>query len=149
MASSCKKGETGAPGKDGNTNVTSHTYTITSWDSNSVKWYTDLGVSELTSSNINSASVQVYFGTVSNNWVALPYTQVSSTNYFMGYITAINTVEITWVYNGGGIGSSPNSFYGTNTQFKVVIIPPAMIKANPDLDFKNYNEVKTRFSIKD
>ena len=144
----CTKGEDGTPGKSGNANVTARTFSVSSWASNSSRWYAQLSVPELNSSNINSASVQVYWGTVSNNWLALPYTYVTSTtNYFMGYLTTVNLVEVRWDYNGAGIGSDPNTVFGSAVQIKVVVIPPAAMVANPHLDLKNYQEVAKQFNL--
>jgi hypothetical protein len=103
-------------------------------------------VPELTESTINTASVQVYFGKDNDTWLALPTTTVASTNYFMGYSTSVNSVQVLWDYNGIGIGENPNAFFGITSLFKVVIIPPAR-KANPDLDLTNYKEVKKRFNL--
>ncbi|MGZ4075219.1 MAG: hypothetical protein ACXVDZ_17005 [Bacteroidia bacterium] len=146
----CKKGQDGAPGKDGSSNVTSHTYSISSWSNTTSYYYTDLNFPELTASNINTASVQVYFGTVANTWTALPFTEYATFNYWMKYITTVNNVEIQWWHNTTTLGSDPVAYYsGATSLFKVVVIPPAMIAAHPDLDLKNYNMVKTTFNLKD
>lgn len=146
----CKKGKDGEPGKDGSSNVTSYTYSIPSWTNGPSFWYTDLNVPELTSSNINTASVQVYFGTVSNTWTAMPFTQYATINYWMNFVTTIGNIDVQWWYNGAGTGSSPVSYYsGLTSQFKVVIIPPSMMVANPDVNWKNYEEVKSRFNLKE
>jgi len=145
----CKKGKDGEPGKDGNANVKTHTFSVSPWSSNSSRWYSQVSVPELTSDNINSAAVQVYISITSNNWIAIPNTYVASTDYFWGYVTAVNTVEVRWDYNGIGIGSDPNTIYGATVQVKVVVIPPAMIKSNPNVNLNNYNEVKETFKIKD
>ncbi|MES2285436.1 MAG: hypothetical protein V4547_07085 [Bacteroidota bacterium] len=144
--SSCKKGDEAKPG---NANVTAQTFSVPTWSSNSDKWYALLPVPEITASNINSAAIQVYFSKDNNSWTALPNTVVASTNYFMGYITSVGTVEITWVFNGAGTGNSPNAFFSATSLFKVVVIPPAAIVANPDLDLNNYNAVKAKFNIAD
>lgn len=149
----CKKGEDGAPEKDDSSNVTAYTYSVSSWLYSSPAWYKSLSVPELTSANINSASVQTYLLTATNTWTALPNTFYNSggSNYLMGFETTVGSVKVTWIYNNlTSQGSDPDVYFGTSSsQFKVVIIPPAMITANPDLNFKNYNEVKTRFNLKD
>jgi hypothetical protein len=145
----CNKGKDGAPGKDGSSNVTARTFSVTSWSSNSSRYFAQLTVPELTSSNINSASVQVYYGTVANNWLAMPSTVVASTNYFWSFLTTVNLIEVRWDYNGIGIGDDPNTYYGTTMNIKVVVVPPAQLKANPNVDWKDYQEVKERFDLKD
>ncbi|HXB42308.1 MAG TPA: hypothetical protein VNZ49_17345 [Bacteroidia bacterium] len=148
----CKKGQDGAPGtngKDGSANVIARTFTVSTWQSSSSRWYTQLSFPELTSGNINSAAVQAYFGTVSNNWIAMPYTVVASTDYFWGYLATVNLVEIRWDYNGVGIGSDPNTYYGAPVQIKVVVIPPVLKRANPNINWNSYDEVKKKFNLKD
>lgn len=149
IVSSCSKAKDDEPEKPGNANVISRTYSVAAWSSNSSRWYTHLSVPEITLDNINSASIQVYFGIVNNNWIALPTTVVASTDYYMGYLTTVGIVEIRWDYNGIGIGSDPNTFYSATAKFKVVIIPPAMMRVNPNLDLKNYNAVKAKLNLKD
>jgi hypothetical protein len=148
----CSKGKDGAPGADGpagNANVVSHTYSASSWTNGSSAWYVTLSVPELTSSNINSAAVQVYFSTSSGIWTALPFTEVATVDYFMQYTYAASNIEIDWIYNGVGTGSSPTSYYSGTSFFKVVVIPPALIKENPGLDLKNYTAVKNALHLKD
>ncbi len=145
----CKKGKDGEPGKDGSANVTTRTFSVPAWSNNSSRWFTELSFPELTADNINSASVQVYWSTGNNTWVALPYTYIGTTNnYFMGFATMVNNVEIRWDCNSlVTIGSSPNSILDGTVQIKVVIIPPAQKKSN--INHNNYNEVKAAYDIKD
>lgn len=148
----CKKGDEGSPGKDGSANVTAYTYSISTstWSYSSPEWYCNLSLPELTADNLNSASVQAYFQKTANTWIAIPTTFYNTpSNYYMGYSTTIGNVKINWIYNGAGSGNDPNTHFGITSQFKVVIIPPAMITANSDLDLKNYQAVKDRFNLKD
>jgi len=143
------QGPQGAPGANGVANIISHTYTVSTWNNNSSIWYQDLNFPEITPSNINTASVQVYFGNVADNWEAVPFTVVNSSgNYFMSDITYIGGVEIQWEYNGVGLGSNPNSLYSATSQFKVVVIPPALIQQHPDVNLKDYSAVKRAFNLK-
>lgn len=151
LITGCKKGKDGEPGKDGSTNVISKLFSATSasWSNNGSYWYAFLTVPDLTTDNINSAAIQVFFSTSNNSWTAVPYTEVASSNYFMGFITKPNNIEVTWE-NNTSLGSNPNSFYtATTVQFKVVIIPAAARLANPNVDLNNYNEIKKTFNLKD
>ena len=67
----CKKGDEGAPGKDGSANVTAYTYSISTstWAYSSPEWYCNLSLPELTAANLNSASVQAYFQKTTKNFV--------------------------------------------------------------------------------
>lgn len=151
LISSCKKGDTGEPGNDGSANVTAYTFSVTSWTYSTPAWYRNLSVPELTSSNLNTASVQVYLGVTSGSWTALPNTFYNSpANYLMGFETQAGIVKINWIYDSSlSSGDDPNTFFGTNCNFKIVVIPAALLAANPDLDLKNYNAVKEKFKLKD
>lgn len=148
----CKKKETPGPaGKDGNANVTSTIFSAASWSWNSPHYYVNLSVPELTSSNINSAAIMVYFSTTGSGWIAVPYTQYDSPyDYFMGFNTSVGNVQVTWFYDSSASsGSNPNTYYATTVKYKVVIIPPALVKANPNLNLDDYSAVKKRFNLKD
>ncbi|HWY10432.1 MAG TPA: hypothetical protein VN026_03850 [Bacteroidia bacterium] len=150
---SCKKGDTGPAGKDGtngNANISTSTFQVntSAWVNGSNYWYVDIPVSALTSSNHGAAAVEVFFSTNSGvNWHAVPYTAVSSTDYFMGFATGVGLTEIQWTYNGVGNGSDPNTFFGATCQFKIVVIPPAMKK--PGVNTHSYNELKAAYNLKD
>lgn len=119
ILSGCQKEETDP------TNISSNVYTASTWSYSSPAYYYDISVPELTSDNIKSASVNVYFSKDNGTtWIAVPFTQYSSgSNYLMGYNTKAGQVEITWIYNFTmGQGDDPNEYFGTTAQFKVVII---------------------------
>jgi hypothetical protein len=142
----CKKETPGTT----NVNVIAHTYSVSSWQFASPNYYTDLGVAELTSSNINTAAVMVYFSKNPGTWIAVPYTQYETLHdYHMNFLTSAGTVEVRWFYDGTSAGSDPNAYYSATIQCKVVVIPQSVRLANPDLDVTNYNAVKTRFDLKD
>lgn len=145
----CKK--EGPAGPPGNANVTARTFSATSWSWSSPYYYANFSVPELTSANAGSAAVMVYFHTTSNSWLALPYSQYNSPyNYYMGFSSAAGLVQVTWVYDYSlSSGDDPNTYYGSNVQYKVVIIPPAERKANPDLDLTDYNAVKEAYHLED
>jgi hypothetical protein len=151
LFSACKKGDTGPAGPAGpagTVSVTTTTYTVSTWTNSSI-WYTDLNVPALTSSVQATGAVEVFLS-VNNGttWTALPYTYVGSTvDYFMGFATNANQVEIQWTYNGVGSGSSPNSVLGATCQFKIVVVPSSMRKAG--VNYHNYSEIKNAYNLKD
>ncbi|MCA6361761.1 MAG: hypothetical protein IM638_01870 [Bacteroidetes bacterium] len=133
--------------------VKSYVYeeTVYAWDfnSNTDEWYHSVAVDGLTTNNIDQAAVLVYFK-VATAWRALPYTEVASTNYFMNYYSFAGRVEVIWEYNGVfGSGDSPNVYYGTNVKLKIVVLSNSQRRANPDLDWSDYEAVKQRFNLQE
>jgi hypothetical protein len=156
LAGGCTKqgpiGPAGPAGAAGNSNVTSTTFMMNNWYWSSPNYYANVNVPQLTASNASSAAVMVYFNTDgSNNWIALPYTHYHTPyNYVMGFNTSVGFVQVTWFYDTSlSSGDDPNTFFGTTIRCKVVVIPPSMKLANPDLDLKDYEMVKKRFKLKD
>jgi hypothetical protein len=146
LISACKKDDEAHPAE-----VTSVTKSASTWTYTSPYYHITLDAPAITSSNINTAAVMVYFST-GGNWVALPYTQYNNTspNYYMGYNVGTGTVQITWVYNtSASAGVDPNEYYGTTVKYKVVVISSAARKANPDLDLNNYEAVKEMYNLKE
>ena len=153
LINGCKKGDDGVPGtpgKNGAANISSRTFTIDNWFYASPFHYVNLNVPELTTTNLNSAGVLVYFTTKGINWIALPYTQFAATNYNMGFETSTGTVKITWFYNSSvESGDNPNVYYNTKVQYKVVVIPVAERVLKPNVNYNNYEEVKASFKLND
>jgi hypothetical protein len=145
----CEKGEDGIPGKDGSANVESRTFSASSWNYSSPYYYLELSVPELTASNIHSTAVMAYFSIDGSNWRAVPYTQYNTpSNYFMGCISSVGNVRITWFYDSSlSSGDNPNVYYGTTVKLKVVVIPVAAKIINPNIDYKNYEEVRAAFHL--
>ena len=149
MLTSCgKDGATGPQGPQGNANVYANTYVVSSWSLNSTNYYIDLYDADLTSDVQGSGAVQVFLSLNNGvDWNALPMTYVGSPYYVMAYSTEIKNVYIDWIYSGTGVGSDPNTIYGTNCLFKVVVIPPSYKK--PNVNLRNYAEVKAAYNLKD
>lgn len=132
------------------TQVKAHTFTVSSWYWSTPHHYTNLAVSEITSANLESVGVLVYYSTQSNVWTSVPYTVYGTLhNYYMGFRYLPGIVEVTWLYDGPSSGSDPNAYYGVNVKCKVVVVPSSAKVANPDLDWNNYEEVSRRFDLKE
>lgn len=148
LITSCEKPEDGELSND-NKNVKSRTFNNSTWLYNSPHYYLDLSVPELTTENINSAAVLVYFSVVDGYWRAVPFTEyTSSSNYFMNFTANEGNVRVIWTYNSiTSSGDNPNKFYGTTVKFKVVVVPAnAALKK---VDYDNYEEVKKVFQLED
>jgi hypothetical protein len=133
------KGDTGA---QGNANVIGQTFTANAWSYTSPAWSEDFTVTALTSAIVSKGAVEVYMsGNSGVDWYAMPYTVYGSIgNYIAGYSFGLNEVQVTWIYNSAGSGSSPSQYYGS-TLVNVICIAPSMIKRYPNINWKNAAEV--------
>jgi hypothetical protein len=152
VGTSCKKGDTGAPG---NANVVASTYFAGSstWSFASSSYEATFNVPALTASVQNSGTVQVFFSSTGySTWRAVPFTYhnpiAGSNNYFMDFTTSVGYVSLFWTYDSNmASGSEPNAVFGATCLVKVVVIPPAAMK--PQIDLHNYEEVKAAYNLKD
>jgi hypothetical protein len=144
-----KKGDVGPAGKDGSSNVSATVFQASSWSWSAPNYYINLNVPEITSDNLTSAAIMVYFTKDNTKWIAVPFTQYNSPyNYLMGFNTSIGQVQVTWIYDSSlSSGDNPNIYYGVTTQYKVVVIPKGAKAAHPDVNLNNYSEVKKAFNI--
>ncbi|HXD94878.1 MAG TPA: hypothetical protein VNX01_16840 [Bacteroidia bacterium] len=88
--SGCKKGDTGpagSTGANGSANITTQTYTVTSWTSQNPFYYTNISVSALSAVVQNQAAVEVFLSIdTAKHWMALPYTfNLAANPAFMGF----------------------------------------------------------------
>lgn len=147
--SSCKKegpeGPAGKDGVDGNANVVSSTITSSAWAYNAPSWAITFTYPAITQEIINSGAVLVYIK-VGNNYNQLPLTFYQSSSYS-------TTIEVTTF--AGGLSliwtdsdlTQPNN-PGSQT-FKVVVIAASGMIQNPNVDYSNYEEVKSTFNLVD
>jgi len=105
-------------------------------------------ISEITQSVYDNGMVIVYYqgsGTTPPPWYSLPQTL-----YKNGY-----SYTLTYSHYVGGVGiqrydSDLNSIQPEfNLTLKVVIVPPLSGKKEWDVDFNDYNAVKSYFNLKD
>lgn len=147
-ASACKKaeqgpkGDTGPAGTNGVANIQSTTITTTngSWNLDTFEnaYNATLTVTGITQNVLDKGAVMVYIGNgAGTEWDAMPFSyQGVEFNYGIKVGQALISVTLD-------SGNAPNNPGGQ--QFKVVVIPPAMIK--PGVNVKNYTEVKTAYGI--
>jgi hypothetical protein len=135
-------GPQGPSGMNGNANVQGASGSVTSWNNNGTIYYTTFTDGALTSAVQSTGAVEVFLSTDNaSTWKALPFTEVSGTDYIMLYHTSVGSIEIDWIYNGAGLGSDPNTYYSATCQFKIVCIASSIIKQHPNTNWTNYNEV--------
>lgn len=131
-----------------NNTVQSYTFSLDTAD----WYYTDSSQMSWESSYTNSSmnlngSVQVYIKNNTNVWIALPYSvAVDSLSYSVIYGIAPpqNKVLIGVYYNDTIIAENPGLCH-----FRIVTVPPASMQTHPNVDYKNYTEVKNTFGLQD
>jgi hypothetical protein len=145
---SCKKGDTGpagatgATGATGNANVQALTFTIdsTAWvaDTTSLEWSAEYSLPSAT--NV-SGGVFLYVQD-DNNWAALPHVDYGIAVGF-AFDPSTKIIEVQEA-DAAATAMVPNP---ASTTFKVIIIPPAIARQNPNVDMGNYREVKAAFNL--
>jgi hypothetical protein len=144
----CKKGDTGPAGKDGvngNANVVSSSVTSSNWAFVSPAWEMTLTYPAITQNILDKGAVLVYVQSGSN-YYQLPYTFYPANTYSRSY---------TFVHYIGGLKvfvTDSDLTQPTNPgslTFKVVVIAASQRLANPNINWKNYTEVKEALNLKD
>lgn len=141
---SCKKGDTGPAGEDGNANVMSTDPIVlpaSSWKLDSTVWLASFPVPAITADIASKGVVQVYIKYGSQWWALPDLNNGNATSY--GF-TAGNVL----LFNANEDGSVP--FAPLALTFRVVIIAPSGGRAlNSDVDLKDYEAVKKYYHLKD
>ena len=149
MFGACSKPKDGAPGAQGpqgNANVQSSTFTVTSWGYTAPDYHVDLAVSSITQDIINSGAVLVYQTDGSIN-VQLPYTFYPNANYSETWTPAITLGNVKIIVEDSD-QTQPNN-PGAGVMFKVVVMASRSMLHNPHIDFKNFASVEKAFNLKD
>jgi hypothetical protein len=133
-------GPDGAPGQNGLNgvaNITNGTITVpaASWNSSSANYW-NYGVADNAIVDMNVDAVMVYV-LANGNYFGLPSASLLTSGDVMSFGYQNNLVSL--IYNNP---SAPTA----DLQFKVVVIPPAIMKNNPGLNLKDYNAVQRALS---
>jgi hypothetical protein len=140
-----KEGPAGANGRDGNANVVSTTFTISNWTFNNPSYVGTQSIPAITQEILNNGAVLAYVK-VGDNYSQVPLTFYQSNTFS-------SSIEVAH-----GLGSI--SFFFTDSDliqpvtpgpltFKVVVIASAAKTQNPNVDFSDYEAVKSKFNIVD
>ncbi|WP_297509146.1 hypothetical protein [Flavobacterium sp.] len=144
---SCSEdGKDGKDGVDGNANVIgTNTVTTSSsnWSSNTSGsfWYTTLSLPAITQSIIDKGVVSLFKSDSNGAWIAMPYTIGNQSWYYefgVGFINIYTT--------NTNLSSMPNP---ATQKFRVVVISASNRIANPNVNWKNYDEVKYALNLED
>ncbi|MHB8261150.1 MAG: hypothetical protein ACYDCN_09870 [Bacteroidia bacterium] len=150
------QGLTGAPGTNGTNGLNGNANVITNTSSTSAstwvavngntEWDASFTVTAITSTVVTSGTVQLFLGDgTGNTWYALP-SSYKGLEYNYSY--SLNTVAIQVTNDNGSLPTLPGNGTGV-VQFKFVVIPPGARLANPNVNFKNYAEIKKAFKLID
>lgn len=167
ILSSCKKGDTGDTGPAGPVGPTGATGSagVKSQIINVLpnEWYhigiaghpeegyqVDEPCSLVTAEIISSGAVMAYVSTDNNNWMLMPFTlqtgQGGSYHYAESWNLIISENEISvQIKDSDWQTMFPTVLY----EIKIVAISASARLANPRLNYKNYEEVKTAFNLQD
>lgn len=155
FAVSCR-GPQGPEGPMGNANVCSSTVTVHSndwyWDNNT-SWRVDLRYEAINSNITEHGAVLVYMED-RNTWRQLPFTfyynafDDEGNEYFYS-----SSLEVSSYEDGVSIFWTENDFYDgfkpDEHRFKIVVIEASVYAHRSDVDYSNYEAVKTAFQLAD
>jgi hypothetical protein len=143
----CKKGDTGpagTAGTNGVANISNSVVTVYPADWQNIgTGYWGVGINN---SNIVSATNDAVFGYMQlptssvTAFIALPTSNMLAGGDQVLYSYSAGKFQLYYQY-----ATAPT----TSIQIKMVVIPPAGRLANPNVNYKNYEEVKKVFNLKD
>ena len=155
------QGPQGPAGQDGNANVASSTLTIRSsdwhWVNEYSQWQVEIDYPAINNNVYNHGAVLVYMD-VDGVWSQVPltyfYQDVVNTNGTQEVINCAATIEVGTLSNGGvRLFWTENDFYDGNRpqthDFKIVAIEASVYSHRSDVDYSDYNAVKTAFQLTD
>lgn len=149
---SCKKktvegptgptGPQGGQGIKGNANVTNTTFTISSWTASGYAYVSDyLPLPNLDSTAFVSGVVMSYY-MESSSFYPLPF---NDGDYMLQPEYGLNYMRLYFYKNDHSAISNP----GPGFVIRVVIVPPAKKIGHSNINYNNYSEVKSAFSLKE
>jgi len=151
MFSGCGKegpaGPAGTDGTNGNANVRGNTFTISTWTWNTSALYLqgNIADADVTPDINNYGAVLVYAYIPSAAvWEALPFSTPTTSASVTQHFECLHSTGNVWVDISNSDGSTPS---GPPADYKVVCIASSLIKANPNVDLKNYSQVKAAFHL--
>ena len=159
---SCTKGDTGATGPQGSTgsngtngtngNANVHAYTFTvnpsDWYSGSPAgfYYCDITFAAITSDIVSTGTVSMFKEGNSGVCVAVPYTEVSTSGetFYWGFNFSLGSCRV-FVQDGAMSSLTFPSSYN----YKAVVIASSQRRANPNVNWNDYNQVMNLVSQTD
>lgn len=149
------KGDYQPKGNYGNANITSSTtVTLNNWandydDGINYEYSSTVTWASITQDIKDKGIVMVYADDGSGSWQALPYTDAGDDYYSASFNFSFKVGSVKVIANGFDDTGSPAPSDFSGLIVRVVAISTASRMANPNVDLKNYNEVKKVFNLKD
>lgn len=160
LMASCRgpMGPQGPAGHDGNANVASSTLTVYSsnwqWLQDYGQWVVTIDYPAINNNVFNHGAVLVYMD-VDGAWSQVPLTYYyQDVNQAGETINCAASIEVATLNDGGvRLFWTESDFYdgarpGTHN-FKIVAIEASVYANRTDVDYSNYNAVKTAFQLAD
>ena len=154
-------GPEGPAGHDGNANVASSTVTIDSRDwqwVNNCQWMVEIDYPAITDNVYSHGAVLVYMN-VDGAWSQVPLTyyyqdMITNENGEQVLVNCAASIEVSTLSDGGVrlFWTESDFFDGMRPQthdFKIVAIEASVFSRRSDVDYSNYEAVKTAFQLAD
>lgn len=144
LAGCAKKGDTGPAGPAGPTgstgpagsgvaNISINIYHIppTAWSAASGSY--SVTISDASITNADSDAVEASIGSGTGTWIALPTVNIINSGDNIGFSYLNRLVTLNYIYS-----SAPS----IDMYLKVIVIPPAIMKQHPNVDWKDYSQAE-------
>ena len=147
-------------GRDGNANVASSTVTVRQSDwrwVNDCQWTVEIDYPAINNNVYNHGAVLVYMK-IDGAWSQVPLTYFYEAEVEDGYSNFASSIEVATLNDGGvRLFWTESDFYhapdgpGDNDSydFKIVAIEASVYSHRSDVDYSNYEAVKTAFQLAD
>ena len=150
-------GPAGPAGNDGNANVASSTVTVHSNDwrwVNDCQWMVEIDYPAINNNVFNHGAVLVYMD-VSGSWSQVPLTYYYQDTDTQGnLINCAASIEVATLNDGGvRLFWTESDFYDgmrpNDHNFKIVAIEASVYSYRSDVDYSDYEAVKTAFQLEE
>jgi hypothetical protein len=143
-------GAQGPQGPQGNALVLSDTFSVHTgnWVVASTSLVASFTATAINTAVYNGGAVEAYYGSYTSlSWTALPWTYPLGGGVMQSLTYSYDNTQGFFLQldnSNGTTPTAPGSFV-----CKLVVIPPAIMKAHPNTNWKNYSEVKQILNLRD
>lgn len=125
-------GPEGPTGASGVANISSSIFSVVpgAWNTTTDGYGVNITDNDL--SDASTDGVEVFFSVDQTTWYGLPESSLIHSGDNMEYAYAAGQVTILYAYS---------TYPSVTTYYKIVVIPPSIMKQNPNTNWHNYNQV--------